>query len=140
MLNQQFVEFCNAHYRQHTLNRAKLALSLTGGNARMPVLLNNPAHWHLRAREARQLASHLEDQEAKAATLKIAEEYERLAVRATQRLEQQDAPATIGGVPVGGNGSGNPERCNDAAGQAKGSRRTKRARIADGSGNGPFDS
>ena len=52
----------------------------------MPVLLNNPAHWHLRAQEARLLASQLEDPEAKAATLKIAEEYERLAVRAAERL------------------------------------------------------
>jgi hypothetical protein len=54
----------------------------------MPVLLNNPAHWHLRAQEARLLASQLEDPEAKAATLKIAEEYERLAVRAAKRMEE----------------------------------------------------
>ena len=55
----------------------------------MPILLNNPAHWHLRAQEARLLASHLEDPEAKAATLRIAEEYERLAVRVAQRMEQE---------------------------------------------------
>jgi hypothetical protein len=54
----------------------------------MPILLNNPAHWHLRAQEARLLAAQLEDLEAKAATLKIAEEYERLAVRATKRIEE----------------------------------------------------
>jgi hypothetical protein len=52
----------------------------------MPILLNNPAHWHLRAQEARLLANHLEDPEVKAATLKIAEEYERLALRAAERL------------------------------------------------------
>ena len=52
----------------------------------MPVLLNNPAHWHLRAQEARLLASQLEDPEAKAATLKIADEYDRLAIRAAERL------------------------------------------------------
>jgi hypothetical protein len=52
----------------------------------MPLLLNNPAHWHLRAQEARLLASQLEDPEAKAATLKIADEYDRLAVRAAERL------------------------------------------------------
>ncbi|MBV9968464.1 MAG: hypothetical protein JO228_00645 [Xanthobacteraceae bacterium] len=57
----------------------------------MPVLLNNPAHWHLRAQEARLLAAQLEDPEAKAATLKIAEEYERLAVRAAKRMESGDA-------------------------------------------------
>jgi hypothetical protein len=49
---------------------------------------NNPAHWHLRAQEARLLAAQLEDPEAKAATLKIAEEYERLAVRAAKRIEE----------------------------------------------------
>ena len=54
----------------------------------MPILLNNPAHWHLRAQEARLLASQLEDPEAKAATLKIAEEYERLAVRAAKRIDE----------------------------------------------------
>jgi hypothetical protein len=52
----------------------------------VPVLLNNPAHWHLRAQEARLLASQLEDPEAKAATLKIADEYDRLALRAAERL------------------------------------------------------
>jgi hypothetical protein len=57
----------------------------------MPVLLNNPAHWHLRAQEARLLASQLDDPEAKAATLKIADEYERLAVRAAERMAQQQA-------------------------------------------------
>jgi hypothetical protein len=68
----------------------------------VPVLLNKPAHWHLRAQEAHLLASHLEDPEAKAATLKIAAEYERLALRAAQRLKEQDKPETIVGLPVGG--------------------------------------
>lgn len=40
----------------------------------MPGLLNNPAHWHLRAEETRLLASYLIDPEAKATTLKIADE------------------------------------------------------------------
>jgi hypothetical protein len=52
----------------------------------MPILLNNPAHWHLRAQEARLLAAQLEDSVAKEATLRIADEYERLAVRATKRM------------------------------------------------------
>ncbi len=58
----------------------------------MPILLNNPAHWHLRAQEARLLAAQLEDPEAKSATLKIAEEYERLAVRAAKRMEESSDP------------------------------------------------
>ena len=57
----------------------------------MPILLNNPAHWHLRAQEARLLAAQLEDPEAKAATLRIAEEYERLSVRAAKRMEEATA-------------------------------------------------
>jgi hypothetical protein len=50
--------------------------------------LNNPAHWHLRAEEARLLAAALEDPEAKAATLKIADEYDRLAVRAAKHMAE----------------------------------------------------
>jgi hypothetical protein len=38
-----------------------------------------PAHWRLRAQEAQLLASQLDDPVAKAATLKIAQEYERAA-------------------------------------------------------------
>ena len=51
----------------------------------MSGLLNDPAHWHLRAQEAQLLAAQLDDPVAKAATLKIAEEYERLATRAAKR-------------------------------------------------------
>ena len=57
----------------------------------MPLLLNNPAHWHLRAQEARLLATLLEDLDARAATLKIADEYELLALRAERRAEAQDS-------------------------------------------------
>ncbi|HEY6860671.1 MAG TPA: hypothetical protein VI358_12895 [Pseudolabrys sp.] len=55
----------------------------------MPLLLNNPAHWHLRAQEARLLALHLKDPEANAAVLKIADEYDHLAVRAAQREKHE---------------------------------------------------
>jgi hypothetical protein len=57
----------------------------------MPRLLNNPAHWQLRAQEARLLALQLEEPAAKAATLKIAEEYERLASRAARRNDEEHA-------------------------------------------------
>ena len=59
----------------------------------MPSLLNNPAHWQLRAEELRLLASQLIDPEAKATTLKIADEYDRLAARALARLQEQRAAA-----------------------------------------------
>jgi predicted DNA-binding ribbon-helix-helix protein len=44
-------------------------------------LLTNPVHWHFRAQEARRLAQKLDDSEAKAATLKMADRYARLAAR-----------------------------------------------------------
>jgi hypothetical protein len=52
----------------------------------MPLLLNNPIHWNLRAQETRLVAQQLEDPEAKAVILKIADEYDRLAVRAAARM------------------------------------------------------
>jgi hypothetical protein len=57
----------------------------------MPGLLNNPAHWQLRAEETRLLASQLVDPEAKATILKIADEYDRLARRALTRLHEEVA-------------------------------------------------
>jgi hypothetical protein len=62
----------------------------------MPALLNNPAHWHLRAEEARLLAAQLVDPEAKATILKMAEEYDRLAARALARMARR--PAGIDGL------------------------------------------
>jgi hypothetical protein len=56
----------------------------------MTLWLNNPAHWHLRAQEVRLLAAQLEDEEAKAAALKIADEYEALAIRAQKRLAERE--------------------------------------------------
>lgn len=50
---------------------------------------NNPAHWHQRAQEARLLAEQLEDLVAKASILGMAEEYDRLALRAAKRLQDQ---------------------------------------------------
>ena len=55
----------------------------------MPSLLNNPAHWQLRAEETRLLAAQLLDPESKATSLKIAEEYERLARRALTRMQEE---------------------------------------------------
>ena len=55
----------------------------------MSLLLNNPAHWHLRAQEARLLALHLRDPEANAVVLKIEDEYDHLAVRAGRQREPE---------------------------------------------------
>jgi hypothetical protein len=58
----------------------------------MPTLINNPAHWQLRADETRVLADHLIDPVARATILKIAEEYDRLALRALQRMQEERVP------------------------------------------------
>ena len=58
----------------------------------MPSLLNNPAHWQLRAEETRLLAAQLLDPQSKATILKIAEEYERLARRALTRMQEERVP------------------------------------------------
>ncbi len=55
----------------------------------MPLLLNNSVHWQFRAREARLLAEKLnDDPDAKAAVLKIADDYDDLAARAAERRAQ----------------------------------------------------
>jgi hypothetical protein len=65
----------------------------TRGGGSKQRLLNNPPHWHLRAQKAELLAAQLEDPVAKAATLRIAEEYELLAARAAKReADESDEP------------------------------------------------
>jgi hypothetical protein len=47
--------------------------------------INDPKHWHDRAKEARALAEQMNDPEAKRTMLKNADDYERLAQRAEER-------------------------------------------------------
>jgi hypothetical protein len=54
----------------------------------------DPQHWRRRAEEARTLADELTDAEAKRKMLKIAEDYQALAIRAEQRLRHHSS-ATI---------------------------------------------
>ena len=49
----------------------------------------DPEHWRARAAEARSLAEGMPGPEAKKAMLVIAENYDRLAARALQRISQQ---------------------------------------------------
>ena len=51
----------------------------------MAPLLNNAEHWLQRAQEARRLADGIDEPEAKQTLLKIADDYERLAQRASNR-------------------------------------------------------
>ena len=47
--------------------------------------INGPAHWRQRAQETRALANQIDDEDAKLAMLRIADEYELLAKRAAAR-------------------------------------------------------
>jgi hypothetical protein len=49
-------------------------------------LMNDPAHWRKRATEARAGAEAITDTEAKLIMLAIAADYEKLALRAADRL------------------------------------------------------
>jgi len=48
-------------------------------------LINDPNHWRERAKEARVHAEQIADPESKKMMLRIAEDYEKLALRAEQR-------------------------------------------------------
>jgi hypothetical protein len=56
--------------------------------------IGHPQYWRHRAEEARTLADELTDPEAKRKMLKIAEDYEKLSIRAVQRLRHHSS-ATI---------------------------------------------
>jgi hypothetical protein len=60
-------------------------------NSDPPHYFNDPNHWLKRAAEARAMADHLNDLEAKAAMLRIAEDYERLAERAKARASGRES-------------------------------------------------
>jgi len=48
----------------------------------MPFFVNDPRHWHERAKEARALAETLTDSQARRQMLEVAAAYERMAERA----------------------------------------------------------
>jgi hypothetical protein len=48
-------------------------------------LINDPEHWRDRAREKRELAERLTNEQAKQTVLRVANEYERLAEQAEER-------------------------------------------------------
>jgi hypothetical protein len=50
---------------------------------------NDPDHWRRRAEETRILAQQMSDETAKTTMLGIADDYDKLAVRAAQRLVEE---------------------------------------------------
>jgi len=52
--------------------------------------VTDPAHWHLRAQEARRRAQQVKDREAKAVQLPMADKYDRLGARATEWMNKTD--------------------------------------------------
>lgn len=55
--------------------------------------LNDPEHWRNRAEEARTVAEHMEDPGCRKSMLRIASEYETLAIRADWRLRHNSERA-----------------------------------------------
>ena len=53
----------------------------------MPFVFNDPQHWLDRAVEAREIAFRMTDKGAQADMLAIAQDYERIAARAAERLK-----------------------------------------------------
>ena len=56
--------------------------------------INDPKHWRERAEEARVHAEQLTDPESKKTMLTIAEDYEKLAKRAEERLRNSEEGIT----------------------------------------------
>ena len=52
--------------------------------------INDPKHWHERAKEVRTVAEEINDEKAKQSMLRIAKDYEELARRAERRLKQSE--------------------------------------------------
>jgi hypothetical protein len=56
----------------------------------VPHFINDPVHWHERAEEARALAEQMKDEVTKQTMLGLAQDYDRLAVRASIRLGDKE--------------------------------------------------
>jgi hypothetical protein len=58
-----------------------------------PSFIHDPMHWRRRAEEARVIANQMSEPEARRMMLKTADDYEKLAKRAEQRVSQTSGPA-----------------------------------------------
>jgi hypothetical protein len=76
-------------------------IPISGEHSLMSQLLTDPDHWRLRAQEARRSAQQLEDPEAKAAKLGMADKYDRLAARAAEWTRKtEDIPQFLKSGPT----------------------------------------
>ena len=53
--------------------------------SKMPLVYNNPDHWHARAEDARAMADRMLDPDARARMQVIAEQYDKITERAVER-------------------------------------------------------
>jgi len=56
----------------------------------IPRFFNDPVHWHQRAERTRVLAERMNDEVTKQMMLRVAQDYDRLAVRASIRLADKE--------------------------------------------------
>jgi DNA-binding ferritin-like protein len=61
---------------------------------------NDPKHWRERAEEARAHAEQMTDRDARQMMFRIAEDYEKLAKRAEQRLKSSPQSSPLPKVPM----------------------------------------
>lgn len=70
----------------------------------MTASFHQPEHWRQRAEEMRTLAHEIRDLVARASMLDIGDQYERLALRAEERMQNQPTPTadlTVVEPPLG---------------------------------------
>ncbi len=70
-------------------NSMARGINMLRNGADVALISNDPEHWRERAAEARALAEKMTDDMGKQAMIEIAEKYDRLALRAIERLAQR---------------------------------------------------
>src|SRR5262249_6888684 len=99
-VGHRFAVFLSTERARFATESASLP-PISGEHSLMSQLLTDPDHWRLRAQEARRSAQQLEDPEAKAAKLGMADKYDRLAARAAEWTRKtEDIPQFLKSGPT----------------------------------------